>query len=397
MRRKYLGLAIAAITALGPASAFGGDKEIAQEIMTRLKSDRDSGALKDFTLDMKVDQGVVLFRGSVSKNEHKQLVLAAAEGVEGISKVVDEVAVKAASTAEKAAEPQTAEPMIAKNDQSLRNMLTAGLLQPAEEATVAAPAPTPTSNALLERSSNALLEIVPGEIQTTAAVELASPAGLSDQQVVAGVVQALGAAQRDGRLKGFGVDVKCLDGIVSLEGRAGSVDQRDQIVSIAQSAPGVQGVDQAITIIGQPAPSLARPSGIPAQLASNRMAPVNVDQVPTMTAPYEMNQPVPVAQVATPMMGAPVMGAPMQGQPVAMNYGGGVGAPRYDAPNLPNYAWPGYASYPNYAALTYPQQYSPTAWPYIGPFYPYPQVPLGWRKVSLEWDDGWWFLDFTDR
>ena len=74
-----------------------------------------------------------------------------------------------------------------------------------------------------------------------------------------------------------------------------------------------------------------------------------------------------------------------------------VGAPRYDSPNLPNYAWPGYAAHPNYAALTYPQQYSPSAWPYIGPFYPYPQVPLGWRKVSLEWDDGWWFLDFTDR
>jgi hypothetical protein len=47
--------------------------------------------------------------------------------------------------------------------------------------------------------------------------------------------------------------------------------------------------------------------------------------------------------------------------------------------------------------LTYPKQYSPTAWPYIGPFYPYPQVPLGWRKVTLEWDDGWWFLDFDDR
>ena len=69
----------------------------------------------------------------------------------------------------------------------------------------------------------------------------------------------------------------------------------------------------------------------------------------------------------------------------------------YDQPYLPNYAWPTYAAYPNYAALTYPKQYSPTAWPYIGPFYPYPQVPLGWRKVTLEWDDGWWFLDFKDR
>ncbi len=69
----------------------------------------------------------------------------------------------------------------------------------------------------------------------------------------------------------------------------------------------------------------------------------------------------------------------------------------YDNPQMPGYAWPSYAASPNYAALTYPKQYSPSAWPYIGPFYPYPQVPLGWRKVSLEWDDGWWFLDFNDN
>ena len=74
--------------------------------------------------------------------------------------------------------------------------------------------------------------------------------------------------------------------------------------------------------------------------------------------------------------------------------GGGV---YYDNPSMPDYAWPSYASHPNYAAVTYPRQYSPTAWPYIGPFYPYPQVPLGWRKVSLEWDDGWWWLDFTSK
>jgi hypothetical protein len=47
--------------------------------------------------------------------------------------------------------------------------------------------------------------------------------------------------------------------------------------------------------------------------------------------------------------------------------------------------------------VTYPKQYSASAWPYIGPFYPYPQVPLGWRKVQLEWDDGWWWLNFKDR
>ena len=100
-----------------------------------------------------------------------------------------------------------------------------------------------------------------------------------------------------------------------------------------------------------------------------------------------MMQPMPAAN------GVP--GAPL---PMANpGMGGAVAPAQYDQPCMPNYAWPSYASYPNYAAVTYPRQYSANAWPYIGPFYPYPQVPLGWRKVSLQWDDGWWFLDFSDK
>jgi len=115
------------------------------------------------------------------------------------------------------------------------------------------------------------------------------------------------------------------------------------------------------------------------------------------------------------MTGAPTSGQPIpvaylyQGQPMPLGQpgaapmpqyvtpvGGTVAQARYDQPNVPNYAWPSYAAHPNYAGVTYPKQYSPTAWPYIGPFYPYPQVPLGWRKVVLEWHDGWWQLDFDD-
>ena len=92
-----------------------------------------------------------------------------------------------------------------------------------------------------------------------------------------------------------------------------------------------------------------------------------------------VGRPVPVAYTQG---GAP---APQYVTPV----GAGSAPACYDQPNLPNYAWPSYAAYPNYAALTYPKKYSPAAWPYIGPFYPYPQVPLGWRKVTLEWHDGW--------
>ncbi len=68
----------------------------------------------------------------------------------------------------------------------------------------------------------------------------------------------------------------------------------------------------------------------------------------------------------------------------------------FNQPCMPNYAWPSYAAYPNNAAVCYPKQYAAHAWPYIGPFYPYPQVPMGWRKVTLQWDSGWWYLDFKD-
>jgi len=105
--------------------------------------------------------------------------------------------------------------------------------------------------------------------------------------------------------------------------------------------------------------------------------------VPMVPVGYYMQQPMPV----TGAQPVPQYVAPA---------GGGIAPARYDQPHLPSYAWPSYAAYPNYAALTYPKQYSPTAWPYIGPFYPYPQVPLGWRKVVLEWHDGWWHLDFDD-
>jgi osmotically-inducible protein OsmY len=98
MRRKYFGLAIAAIATFGPMQAWGGDREIAEQIIKRLKSNRDSGALKDFTLDMKVDQGVVLFRGSVSKDTQKQLVLGTAKGIDGITKVTDEVKISTAES-----------------------------------------------------------------------------------------------------------------------------------------------------------------------------------------------------------------------------------------------------------------------------------------------------------
>ncbi|NND98434.1 MAG: BON domain-containing protein [Pirellulaceae bacterium] len=457
MRRKYLGLAIAAIAAFGPMQAQGGDREIAEQIIQRLQTNRDSGALKNFTLDMKVDQGVVLFRGNVNGKDQKDLVLNAARGIDGISNVRDELTVTAVKPADvkpaEAAEPQQAFSLREALAEEARLIMAEEIasnpvateqvaeLQPfAVEPIAAVPAAAqpiaelatgelPASDA----SEVSTLAVVPGEIRPAAATELAAAPSSSDQKIVSSVVSALGKAQKAGALKGFGVDVKSNDGVVWLKGRASSAAQRNRILQIAESTPGVNRVRNSIQIPAQvqpqakpalPAPpAIAKVNTPVARPASNRLAPVSVQPVPqpvratnrvpaamaaapmnvqTMQAPYRVaphmaNQPLRTQPVQA-TMGAPTMGAPAMGQPVPVGgYTGGVGAPRYDSPNLPNYAWPGYAAHPNYAALTYPQQYSPSAWPYIGPFYPYPQVPMGWRKVSLEWDDGWWFLDFTDR
>jgi hypothetical protein len=135
-----------------------------------------------------------------------------------------------------------------------------------------------------------------------------------------------------------------------------------------------------------------------------------VYQMVSVPGPNGTRQIVPVAMLqagpgvasapAAPEAVAPGTGAPISGAPLPMYSAaptGQVAPARLNQPYMPSYAWPSYASYPNYAAVTYPKQYSPTAWPYIGPFYPYPQVPLGWRKVTLQWDDGWWMLDFKDE
>lgn len=68
--------------------------------------------------------------------------------------------------------------------------------------------------------------------------------------------------------------------------------------------------------------------------------------------------------------------------------GGAMGGP----PNMPNHAWPTYAPYPNMSRVAYPSAYPYNAFPYIGPYYPFPKVPLGWRSVTLSWEDGHWWM-----
>jgi hypothetical protein len=260
-----------------------------------------------------------------------------------------------------------------------------------------------------------------------------------DQQIAQQIIEKYKAAKSSGSLQGFSIDLQVDEGTVWLSGRVANEQQQAQALDIARRVPGVKQVvndleiavasknvsatqrlassmgkyfrrdDEGSSMV-QPASAYeggAIGSGIDPGASGRRQAG-NVPYAAAPAAPrYAANPGYAANAGGVPLAMAPartinyqgaVNGTP--GAPIPMHLpGSGVGiAPaRYDHPSMPGYAWPSYAAYPNYAAVTYPKQYSPTAWPYIGPFYPYPQVPLGWRKVTLEWDDGWWFLDFKDR
>jgi hypothetical protein len=90
-----------------------------------------------------------------------------------------------------------------------------------------------------------------------------------------------------------------------------------------------------------------------------------------------------------PPMNPMNMGPLVEPAPLGMP-GGAMGDT--NAPSLPPYAWPTYAPHNNVSRVGYPTAYPYNAFPFIGPFYPFPKVPLGWRSVSMTWEDGhWWY------
>ncbi len=228
-----------------------------------------------------------------------------------------------------------------------------------------------------------------------AVVATTAVAARADDQQDQAVAQQIAQILRDsGQMRDYSVGVKYNEGTVWLTGRVSNNQQMQAALAVVSDIEGISQIVNNMTVakgkagLKQPA-AARRVSATTADLAMPGQAPqMPMAQTPAAggVAPAGYNH---LARKAARHAGPPGMYAPAGGP--------AVNPPAYDQPHMPNYAWPSYAAYPNYSALTYPQQYSPTAWPYIGPFYPYPQVPLGWRKVALEWDDGWWFLDFYDR
>jgi BON domain len=242
---------------------------------------------------------------------------------------------------------------------------------------------------------------------TTVLVPMFAMAG--NQEVADQIAQNL---KHSGKLSDYRIAVKFQDGTATVKGRVDSQEQMNTALKLVFKTPGVSRVVNQMTIgESETTGAVAKNSSShSAQRVASSYTSSPVEQASAMepdampqkrlmnNTPRPMNGQMPM-QVAMRQAAPCPDGGGMAGAPRPMYAGAqaGVAPVRYDEPSMPNYSWPSYAAYPNYAAVTYPRQYSPTAWPYIGPFYPYPQVPLGWRKVTLEWKDGWWFLDFKDE
>jgi hypothetical protein len=217
----------------------------------------------------------------------------------------------------------------------------------------------------------------------------------SQNQLVANDLAA--AIAREVPDSGYTVHVQFRGGVAMLSGNVANPSQLHRILQAVRSRPGVQRVVNQIKV-GD---------------GSIRTVSYQEEVVPGPV-------PAPMPAPGAPMEIQGVPGSPGQAlTPVAPEYVFPQGAaPQYDAPFLPPFAWPARAPYPNYTAVQYPKHYGSTAWPHIGPFHPYPEPPLDWRKaklftmsglkpihgsqdpppewhcVKLRWEDGHWYLSF---
>jgi hypothetical protein len=222
---------------------------------------------------------------------------------------------------------------------------------------------------------------------------ISAKAATGDENAAQNIAKVL---KESGQLKDYRVGVKYEDGVAWLLGTVTSPQQKVIAERLARQTAGVQHVVSKLEVEGAPAGDSqlqVASRELPAKQPRMKRARNNNMPVPYARSNGQPVQPANFSQAQYAPAGGPGMAPAAMGPNPAMASGAAVS---YDNPQLPGYAWPSYAASPNYAALTYPKQYSASAWPYIGPFYPYPQVPLGWRKVTLEWDDGWWHLDFAD-
>jgi len=199
---------------------------------------------------------------------------------------------------------------------------------------------------------------------------------LSNQEVAESIAARL---RQSGVLQHYDVDIRFRDGAAELTGSVADAGQHDQVLRLVQGVPGVQRVVDHLSVAGA-------------------IMPVQAGGIPQALPPVPGSNPVPPAAppAATPPGAAAAAGPAPEATPI---FQAPAPAPhQLNPPRMPPYAWPTYAPYNNYSRVGYPLAYPYNSFPFIGPVYPFPKIPLGWRSVRLEWDDGfWWFSKTATR
>jgi hypothetical protein len=207
-------------------------------------------------------------------------------------------------------------------------------------------------------------------VATSASAQGVAP---SSNQMTADAVA--GTLRSSRSLTGQRIEIVARDGVVTLSGTLASPGQKSEAIARARRVSGVYGVVDQLQVGDRS----VRAAQYQPELAMGHHH-----------RNYDGGAPMYDASMGAPTNAGPAMNSgPLPEGPAGM-----TGATQASMPGNPNYAWPSYAPYPNFSAVGYPTAYPWQAWPNIGPFYPYPEVPLDWRAVTLRWDDGIWWLDF---
>ena len=228
------------------------------------------------------------------------------------------------------------------------------------------------------------ISTVVGLLAVTVSTAFGQATEVNPNQMTADSVAS--ALRMSRNLSGSRIEIEAQGGLVTLSGQLATPALKAEAVARARGVSGVQVVMDRLQVADQ----TIRPVQYQPQVA---MGHGHGSYVAGTTYASGAGAGVP-AGAGAPIGGPAAGGFVNDGGPLPEGPAGGAGASAGAMPGNPNYAWPSYAPYPNFSAVGYPTAYPWQAWPNIGPFYPYPEVPLDWRAVTLRWDDGIWWLDF---
>jgi hypothetical protein len=231
-------------------------------------------------------------------------------------------------------------------------------------------------NSVLRKIRKGLFLAVLGAGLTTAsAADPQTEASLANQAMANRIAMAL---RMNTSLHHFAVTVTYTDGAVDVSGTVADSSQREILLRQIQGTPGVDPNRLADHLVLAPLDPIKQIQGSGSEPTPDK--PVLLPAPPDLRAQAPVQPPVPEGASQEPL---PIFQAP---PPSAMD----VGSPR-----MPPYAWPTYAPYDNFSRVGYPLAYPYQSWPFIGPFYPFPKIPPGWRSVRLDWEDGYWWFSKT--